>query len=345
MKIALLTDTHWSCKKSSRHLHDYFELFYKNIFFPTLEKEGITTVVHLGDAFDNRKAIDFWGLDWTKRVVLDPLSKYDVHMLVGNHDIFLRNSNSINSPELLLESYPNIKVYKSPQTINIGNLDIFMIPWICEENYDLTMSKMKETKAKIAMGHLELNGFRMNKTMLMEEHGMDPRLFYKFYKVFSGHYHTRSNDGKIFYLGNTYEMFWSDVRDPKGFHIFDTETFEHKPINNPNSLFHIIYYEDNNYQMFDPREYKDKIVKVVVRKKTNVKNFEKFIDKLYNIGVYELKIVENFNVETPEEFEGYEEENTLSILNKYIDELEFDNDKEVIKTIFQQIYRQACEVE
>lgn len=345
MKVALLTDTHWTFKKSSRYLHDYFELFYKDVFFPTLEKENITTVIHLGDAFDNRKAIDFWGLDWTKRVVLEPLSKYDVHMLIGNHDIFLRNSNSINSPELLLQNYSNIKTYKSPQTIKIDNLDIFLIPWICEENYDLTIAKMKETKAKIAMGHLELNGFKMNKTLLMEDHGMDPKLFYKFYKVFSGHYHTRSNDGKIFYLGNTYEMFWSDVKDPKGFHIFDTETLEHTSVDNPNRLFHIIYYEDNNYQLFDPRPYKDKIVKVVVRKKSNIKNFEKFIDKLHNIGVYELKIVENFNVQEIEEFEGCEEENTMSILNKYIDDLEIDYDKETIKSIFEQIYKQACEVE
>jgi predicted phosphodiesterase len=344
-RIAVLTDTHWSARKASRYLHDYFELFYKNIFFPTLEKEGITTVIHMGDAFDNRKSIDFWGLDWTRRVVLDPLSKYETHMIVGNHDIFLRNSTEINAPELLLKDYPNIKTYSSPQTIKIGGLDIMMVPWICSENYDETIKQIKKSKAKIAMGHLELQGFRVNRNLVMEEHGMDAKIFDKFDKVFSGHYHTRSDNGKIFYLGNTYEMYWNDVNDTRGFHIFDTETLEHTPINNPYKLFYNIYYEDTPYQLFDATEYQNKIVKVIVRKKSKPKDFEKFIDKLYSVGIQDLKIIENFDIQENEEFEISEDENTLTILNRYIEESEFEFDKNIIKGIFQDLYKQACEVE
>ena len=62
MKIAIITDTHWSARKASKNFHEYFQLFYDNVFFPTLEKHGIKTVIHMGDAFDNRKSIDFWGL-------------------------------------------------------------------------------------------------------------------------------------------------------------------------------------------------------------------------------------------------------------------------------------------
>jgi predicted phosphodiesterase len=345
MLIGLLTDTHYGARKSSRYLHDYFELFYKNVFFPTLEKEGITTVIHMGDAFDNRKSIDFWGLDWTRRVVLDPLSKYEVHMIVGNHDIFLRNSTEINAPELLLKDYPNIKTYSTPQTTKIGGIDIMMVPWICSENYDETLKQIKKSKAKIAMGHLELQGFRVNRNLVMEDHGMDAKIFNKFDKVFSGHYHTRSDNGKIFYLGNPYEMFWSDVNDTRGFHIFDTETLEHSPINNPYKLFYNIYYEDTPYQLFDATEYQNKIVKVIVRKKSKPKDFEKFIDKLYSVGIQELKIIENFDIQENEEFEISEDENTLTILNRYIEESEFEFDKNIIKGIFQDLYQQACEVE
>jgi predicted phosphodiesterase len=345
MRIGILTDSHFGARKASRYLHDYFELFYKNVFFPTLEKEGITTVIHMGDAFDNRKSIDFWGLDWTRRVVLDPLSKYEVHMIVGNHDIFLRNSTEINAPELLLKDYPNIKTYSTPQTTKIGGIDIMMVPWICSENYDETLKQIKKSKAKVAMGHLELQGFRVNRNLVMEEHGMDAKIFDKFDKVFSGHYHTRSDNGKIFYLGNPYEMFWSDVNDTRGFHIFDTETLEHSPINNPYKLFYNIYYEDTPYQLFDATEYQNKIVKVIVRKKSKPKDFEKFIDKLYSVGIQELKIIENFDIQENEEFEISEDENTLTILNRYIEESEFEFDKNIIKGIFQDLYQQACEVE
>ena len=344
MKIAIITDTHWSARKSSRFLHDYFELFYKNIFFPTLEKENVSTVVHMGDAFDNRKSIDFWGLDWTKRVVLEPLRKYQVHMIVGNHDIFLRNSTEINAPELLLKDYPNIVTYSSPQTIKVGGLDIMMVPWICNENYNQTLDQIKKTKAKVAMGHLEFQGFRVNRQLIME-HGLDSKVFENFDRVYSGHYHTRSDNGKIFYLGNPYEMYWTDVNDTRGFHIFDTETLEHTPINNPYKLFYNIYYEDTPHQTFDASEYSNKIVKVIVRKKTKQKDFEKFIDKLYKIGIQDLKIVENFEIQENENFVIDEEENTISILNRYIDESEYDFDKSTIKSIFQDLYKQACEVE
>lgn len=345
MKVAIITDTHWSARKASRHLHDYFELFYKNIFFPALEENNVEAVIHMGDAFDNRKSIDFWGLDWTRKVVLDPLSKYETHMIVGNHDIFLRNSTEINAPELLLKDYPNIKTYKSPTNTKVGGLDMTFIPWICSENYDETLKIINKSKAKVAFGHLELQGFRVNRNLIMEDHGTDPKIFDKFTKVFSGHYHTRSNNGKVFYLGNPYEMYWTDVNDTRGFHIFDTETLEHTPINNPYKLFYNIYYEDTPYQLFDTTEYENKIVKVIVRKKSKPKDFEKFIDKLYTAGIQDLKIVENFDIQENEDFEIDEEENTMSILNRYIDEAEFEFDKNIIKGIFQDLYRQACEVE
>ena len=344
-RISCLTDTHWTARKSSRHLHDYFELFYKNIFFPALEEQGVEIVVHMGDAFDNRKSIDFWGLDWTRRVVLEPLRKYEVHMIVGNHDIFLRNSTEINAPELLLKDYPNIKTYSSPTNTKVGGIDMTFIPWICSENYDETLKVIKKSKAKIAMGHLELQGFRVNKHLIMEEHGLDPNIFTKFQKVFSGHYHTRSDNGRIFYLGNPYEMYWTDVNDTRGFHIFDTETFEHTPINNPYKLFYNIYYDDTPHQMFDVTEYANKIVKVIVRKKSKQKEFDKFIDKLYKVGIQDLKIVENFDIQENEDFVIDEEENTISILNRYIDESECNFDKNVIKGIFQDLYQQSCEIE
>jgi DNA repair exonuclease SbcCD nuclease subunit len=343
--IGIYTDSHYGAKKGSKHLHDYFELFYKNIFFPALEEHGVETVIHMGDAFDSRKSIDYQSLEWAKRVVFDPLKKYDVHMIVGNHDCYYKNTNNVNSPALLLKDYPNIKTYSSPTNTKVCGIDMTFIPWICSENYDETLKVIQKSRAKIAMGHLELKGFRVNKHLVMEDHGLEANLFSNFTKVFSGHYHTRSDNGTVFYLGNPYEMYWTDVNDTRGFHIFDTETLEHTPINNPYKLFYNIYYEDTPHQMFDATEYQNKIVKVIVRKKSNIKSFEKFIDKLYSIGVQELKIIENFEIQENEEFDISEDENTITILNRYIDESEFNFDKSTIKSIFEDLYKQACEVE
>jgi predicted phosphodiesterase len=154
MKICVISDTHWGAKKGSKHLHDYFELFYKNVFFPALEEHGVETVIHMGDAFDSRKSIDYQSLEWAKRVVFDPLKKYDVHMIVGNHDCYYKSTNDVNSLELLLKDYPNIKTYSSPTNTKVGGIDMTFIPWICSENYDETLKVVKKSKAKIAMGHL-----------------------------------------------------------------------------------------------------------------------------------------------------------------------------------------------
>ncbi len=344
MKVGLICDTHYGAKKGSKHLHDYFELFYKNVFFPALEENNVEAVIHMGDAFDSRKSIDYQSLEWSKRVVFDPLKKYDVHMIVGNHDTYFKNTNTVNSPELLLQTYSNIRTYSDPTEVNIGGLKILFLPWINQENEAKTLKLIEKTTSKCAMGHLELQGFRVNRQLIME-HGLESKLFEKFERVYSGHYHTRSNNGKVFYLGNPYEMYWTDVNDTRGFHIFDTETLEHTPINNPYKLFYNIYYEDTPYQLFDTTEYENKIVKVIVRKKSKPKDFEKFIDKLYTAGIQDLKIVENFDIQENEDFEVDEEENTMSILNRYIDEAEFEFDKNIIKGIFQDLYRQACEVE
>jgi len=346
MKVAIITDQHFGARKSSKFLHEYFKKFYDTIFFPYLEENNIKTVIDMGDTFDNRRSIDLWALEWAKENYYDRLQKLGVtlHTIVGNHTAYYKNTNSVNSVGLLLKEYDNIKIYSEVEEVKLDQLKVLFVPWINSENEENTRKAIQKSKSKIVMGHLELNGFRAHRGHVMED-GMNTDMFSKFDLVYSGHYHTRSSDGKIFYLGNPYEMYWNDVNDTRGFHIFDTETLKHTPINNPYKLFYNVYYEDTPYQLFDASEYENKIVKVIVRKKTKPKDFEKFIDKLYTCGIQELKIVENFDIQENEEFDIDEEENTISILNRYIDESEFGFDKNIIKGIFQDLYKQVCEVE
>ena len=346
MKVAIITDQHFGARKGSKNLHDYFGKFYEDVIIPYIEENNITTVIDMGDTFDNRRSIDLWSLKWAKEKYFDRLRDLGikVHTIVGNHTAYYKDTNKINSIELFLKEYRNVTVYSAPKEIKVDKLKVLLLPWINSENYEETSSLIKKSKVKVVMGHLELNGFRATRGHMMED-GMSVDIFDKFEKVYSGHFHTRSNNGKIYYLGNPYEMFWNDVNDARGFTILDTETLEHFHIDNPYKLFYNLYYEDTNYKLFNATEYKDKIVKVIVRKKTSQKQFEKFIDKLYSVGIQELKIIENFAIQENDEFEVEETENTINILNRYIDESEFDGDKTTIKGILQEIYKEACEVE
>lgn len=345
MRVAIITDQHFGARKNSKLFHDYFLKFYNEVFFPTIEKEGITTVIDMGDTFDSRKGIDFSSLSWAKNNYYDRLAKLgcSVITVVGNHTAYYKNTNKVNAVDLLLREYDNVKVISEPTELSIHGLNILFVPWINQENQEKSFKMIEKTKSNVAMGHLELNGFSAYKGHVMD-HGMDVDIFSRFNKVFSGHYHTRSNNGKVFYLGNPYEIYWNDVNDTRGFHIFDTETLEHTPVDNPFKMFHIVYYEDTNYQTFNTSQYSNKIVKVIVRKKTDQKQFEKFIDKLYSENIAELKVVENFQIQEAEDFEAFESEDTLTILNRYIQESEVNLDKTIVQGIISEIYQEACEM-
>ena len=347
MKIAIITDQHFGARKNSKLFHDYFLKFYEDIFFPTLIKEGITTIVDMGDTFDSRKGVDFVSLEWAKNHYYDRLEELGitVHTIIGNHTAYYKNTNDLTGVGLFLREYDNVIIYPETEEVRIDKTNFLFVPWINPENQEKTFQLIEESDSPCVMGHLELNGFMATRGHFME-HGMDSNIFDKFDRVYSGHYHMRSNKDNIFYLGNPYEMYWNDVNDRnRGFHLFDTDTLEHTPVNNPYQLFHNLYYEDTPHQMLDITKYDQKILKVIVRKKSDPKQFEKYIDKLYSSNLAELKIVENFDFTEGEEFEADESEDTISLLNRYIQESEVDLDKSVITEILQDVYREACEVE
>ena len=345
MKVAIITDQHFGFKKGSKLYLDYFQKFYDEVFFPKIEELGIKTVLDLGDTFDNRKGVDLYSLEWAKTSYFDRLANLGVNLIsiVGNHTAYYKNTNDINTIDLLLREYDNIRIVSECEQITVGNLDVLFIPWINQENSERTYKMIKESKAKVAMGHLELNGFIATHGHVMDV-GADFECYDKFTHVFSGHYHTRSSNGKIYYLGNPYEMFWNDVNDKRGFHIYDTETLKLKTINNPNALYKIINYNDTPRQLFKFSDYNGKIVKVVVRQKSSEKEYDMFMDSLMKANPSDVKIVERtddlvFGGDIVEQTED-----TITLLDKYVDDLETNLNKSRIKGIIKEIYQEACEV-
>jgi hypothetical protein len=341
-KIVLITDQHFQARKTSKQFHDYFLEFYNNIFFPYLEENNIKTVIDLGDTFDNRNYVDPSALDWAKSNYYDRLERLgiDHHIIVGNHTAKLKNTNRISSVDLILREYKNIKVYKDPSEAIINELKILFIPWINNDNECETFDIINKTDAKVAMGHLELNGFIPYIGHVMED-GRPSEIFSKFDKVFSGHFHTRSDNGKIFYIGNPYEIYFNDIDDVRGFAIFDPETLVHDYVNNPYRMHYQFFYEGESIPIKE--NLKDKIVKIVVRKKENIKEFEDFIETINKMQPMELKIMESVEAHDMENFESLETEDTFTILNRYIDNTELNYDKSKIKSIINETYREILQ--
>jgi DNA repair exonuclease SbcCD nuclease subunit len=353
MKVAIITDQHFGARNDSQVFLDFFEKFYEQTFFPTLDANSITTVLILGDTFDRRKYVNFYALDRAKKMFFDKLEErgIQVHMLAGNHDTYFKNTNDVNSPDLLLREYNNITVIDTPQTIHLDygdtSCDVLMLPWICADNYVRSMDELNNTSATLCMGHLEIAGFAMHRGMESHE-GLSKETFKKFDLVFSGHYHHRSSNGNIHYLGNPYELTWQDYNDPRGFHLFSVSTRELEFIPNPYSMFVRIEYDDKGQDPFeiDSLDLKGKYVKVVVVNKTDINKFDKFTGKLYNKGCYDIKIIEDFSdfdngaIDTDIDLED-----TMSVLNSFIDSVETDADKEKVKSLMKTLYTEAVNAE
>ena len=237
MKIALLNDSHFGARNDSLIFDDYFHKFYDRIFFPYIKEHNIKTLIHLGDVVDRRKYINYRIAHNFRHKFLQRLwdEKIDTHIIVGNHDIYFRNTNKINAVQELCTTPDGLHepwIYEEPKAVDFDGLKLLMLPWINPENEEHSLKTLDTAQADILIAHLDLNGFVMVDG-IRQLHGYDKKIVQRFEKTYSGHFHTKNDDGQVFYLGSQYEMTWADYNKQKGFHILDTETREIEFIKNP----------------------------------------------------------------------------------------------------------------
>lgn len=347
-RFAILGDTHFGCRNDLILFHKHFEKFF-DIFFHELEEQNIKHIFQLGDLFDRRKYVNFQTLKESKRYFFDKLRERGItlHTLIGNHDIFYRESLEVNTQSLVLGEYTNVVIYDTPQTVRLPDgTSIDVIPWICRDNEKEVTEFIHGSKSDLCIGHFEIAGFAMYRGMESYE-GLSMDMFEKYERVFSGHYHTRSQKGNITYVGTPYEMTWQDYNDPKGYHIFDTSDRSYTFFENPFTIFIRLDYDDTK-DVIDLAsiDLRDCFVKLVVTNKTDLYKFDQFVQKLYNKGAYDIKIVEDLSEFNDGEIgEEINLEDTMDVLSNYIDSIETDADKEKIKMFMKMLYVEAINVE
>ena len=351
MKIAVLNDTHCGIRNSSDIFLNNAADFYSKVFFPYCKDNDIKQIIHLGDYYDNRKFMNFKAQNHSRKSFLDPMRELGMRMdiIPGNHDTYYKNTNDLNSLKELLGYYMNeIHIIMEPTVMEYGSLKMAMIPWINQENYDDTMKFIKCCKADWCGAHLELDGFEMMRG-IKNVHGMDRKIFSKFEKVLTGHFHVGSQQDNIWYLGSQMEFFWSDAHDKKYFHVIDTETREVEKILNPNTLFHKVLYNDDkiDYNNYDVSQCEQKFVKVVVVNKKDSFLFDRFIDRIQSENIHELKIAENFQEFTGENVhdDTMEFDDTPKIVDSYVDGVDTDLDKDKIKIQMRELMTEAQALE
>jgi DNA repair exonuclease SbcCD nuclease subunit len=349
MKLAIINDTHFGARSDSPVFGEYFFKFFDDVFFPYCDKHGINTVLHLGDLLDRRKFVNFQTLNQVRTRFMEPLLQrgMTVHCILGNHDVYYKNTNLVNSPkELFGERYTNFNIYEEPIELQFGSLRLAMVPWINKNNYEEFMRFIKKSKCPVICGHFELEGYQVMRGIKFEG-GMPASMLARYEMVLSGHFHHKHGGGNVQYLGTQYQITFGDLEDRKGFHVLDTETRQLEFIENPNRMFHAIHYDDSRHdytkllENADFSRYANTFVKVFVDVKTKPYVFDKFLDGIYGAPVIGVTIVEQNTDTSTGEPAADMALDTLGLINKEIDGMEEVHDKSMLKRIVRDLYMES----
>ena len=346
MRIAIINDTHAGVKNGSDIFLKYSEKFYNEIFFPYLLENNIKNIIHLGDYFEHRKYVNYKVLEHNYNTFIKKLYDYDIHMdiIPGNHDVYYKNTNQLNSLTQILSQYNDrIHIWEQPIVKNYDGLNLGLVPWICKENEDECYDFIQTAKAPILLGHLELGGFQYMANANIKSHGIGTEIFQRYEAVYSGHYHTKSTRDNVTYLGTQFELTWSDAGDPKYFHVLNTETRDIEPVANTHVLFQKLVYDNENEPFITKDNIEGTYIKVIVNNKKDLFAFDQFMDKLYNMNPYEVRIIENFDEYAGESIDD-DEVNTVdtpTLLNSYIDATETNLNNDILKKMMNELYIEA----
>lgn len=355
-KVLILTDTHWGVRNDSPVFLEYFKKTMDEFVLPFIREHNIKHVIHAGDLVDRRKYINVNTAHRLRHDFLNPLEEEGVesHLIGGNHDEYYKDTYRVNAlDEFVSGRYRNIKTYTTPTTITIDGFDFFLLPWITKEAEKDCYDAVEKSTASVCIAHLELDGFEMQKGML-SDHGWNHKLFGRFDYVFTGHYHHRSSRDNIHYIGALCEHIWSDYNDPRGFVVFDTESRDLWFYRNPFRIFHMVAYDDvknpdiiEKINATDYSKYKDCYVKIVCVNKNNPYAFDMLLDKLYKEQPADISIVEDVNSFIDNNVDDLvdEAQDTLTILDNYIQGLTLPVESDKMKHYMREIYAEALSLE
>lgn len=351
--IALITDTHWGVRNDNHVFLNYIADFYDKVFFPYLDEHKIKRVFHLGDVVDRRKYINFHTAEKMRTHFFEPIKQRGIELdiIIGNHDIYYRDINRVNSMTELYNGYGfNIidEPVKEKCEVTVDGLKCLLLPWMNKTNEEAALQLIAETDAQVLFGHLELRGYEMNKGQFLD-HGYEDTLFKKFKRVMSGHFHTKSHRNNIDYLGVPYQLTWADYRDPKGFHIFDSNTFDLDFIENPLTLFYEIKY-DESYNINELREQhshdklEGKIVRFIYSNIEDKRKFNTFYSFIQEASTISLQPVDKTSSPVVHSIDltSYEDDTTIGFIKQYVDGLDdISVDKEHLFSLFESLYSKA----
>lgn len=234
-KIYMITDTHFGVY-SAHNLNKWMDIqfgFFEKLFIPYLKenvKEG-DILVHLGDLFDDRDSVPIIIMNRVQELLSELSDIIPIHLMVGNHDLWNKGDNSINSPKVY-KWIPNVNIYEKTTTMEFEGKKLVFMPWI--EHRSNMIKELQSTPGDYLFCHSDLNGCRMHLSSVAHRNKSKINVseFSGYNRVFSGHIHIRQVNENFEFIGAPYQMDRNDFNDTKGFTILDVSSGETEFVEN-----------------------------------------------------------------------------------------------------------------
>lgn len=265
-RIINITDTHFGVRSNSVEWMEIQYDFFRKWFIPLLKKnyKPGDAIIHSGDVFDSRQSINLKVMNMALDIFNEISSIMPVFIICGNHDIYHKKSNDINSLKPL--SYmDNVHVFEDPIKLifNNGKTSGLLMPW--KDTTEQEQEVINHNDADYLWCHTDIRGAKFNARVDVE-HGMESATLSKFKRVYSGHIHYSQKFRNIRLLGSPYQMTRSDIGNVKSIWYLDLETDT----------------EESHQNNFSPKFMKIKLEVCLERRLEFIKNLfrNNFIDVL-----------------------------------------------------------------
>lgn len=306
--ICLVGDLHFGIKESMPNFLDYQINMFNNMINFCIDKK-IKQIICLGDWFDNRK---YLSLKVFNSMIKDVQWFDDIWLLVGNHDTIYKNTNEVNTPEMVLADA--VDVISKPMEMELEGVPCLFIPWINKENVGNCLVAIEKSKADFCFGHFEINNFEMVKGIKCRN-ALSGNIFKHFKGVFSGHFHLKAKKGNIKYLGSLCQLNWNDYGDEKGFYVFDPKNPKMKFISSDYDIYVKLYIDDDFVFTDDLSAYENRILKIYINRKLSKKEdilLTKVMDDAMSFEIIDNTII----LDQIEDIE-IKEEDVMEILKEF----------------------------
>jgi len=222
---AYFTDIHFG-KKANSIQHNEDCINYIKWFCEQVKKNDIDYIAFLGDWNENRSALNIHTLHHSHMgaKMIDDLG-LPVYFVVGNHDLYYRNSREVHSVVTHGE-FNNFHIIDEPTVVDDIEGSVLFSPYLFHDEYPKLVEYLK---IPFWAGHFEFKGFLITGYGLAMPTGPDADDYKGPEHIVSGHFHKRQTrpDSNVVYIGNTFPMDFGDAGDnDRGMMIYDHGTKE-----------------------------------------------------------------------------------------------------------------------